>query len=66
MHIRRPPSFFLAKRIGAPYAPFATSILPEFKNVFICVFNSSNSTPSKGYSFLLGGAAVGSFKGMLC
>jgi hypothetical protein len=66
MHIRRPPSFFLAKRIGAPYAPLAISILPESKNVLIYVFNSSSSTPSKGYNFLLGGAAFSSLSGIEC
>jgi hypothetical protein len=66
MHIRRPPSFFLAKRIGAPYAPLAISIRPESKNVLIYVFSSSSSMPSRGYNFLLGGGAFSSFKGMEC
>jgi hypothetical protein len=66
MHMRSPPSFFFAKRIGAPYAPLATSIRPESKNVLICIFNSVNSSPSKGYNFLLGGGAFSSFNGMEC
>jgi hypothetical protein len=66
MHIRRPPSFFFAKRIGAPYAPLAISIRPESKNVRIYVFSSSSSTPSKGYNFLLGGGAFSSLSGMEC
>ena len=66
MHMRSPPSFFFAKRIGAPYAPMATSIRPESKNVLIYVFNSSNSTASKGYNFLLGGGAFSSLSGIAC
>ncbi len=66
MHIRRLPSFFFAKRMGAPQAPFAISSLPESRNVLIQVFNSSNSKLSSGYSFLFGGGAFSSFSGMQC
>ena len=66
MHIRRPPSFFFAKRMGAPYGPLAGSILPESKNSESYFLSSVSSTESRGYNLRLGGAAPSSFKGMEC
>ena len=64
MHILRPPSFFFAKRIGAPYAPLLTSIRPEYKNVLIYIFSSANSLLSSGYSLRFGGGAPSSTRGI--
>lgn len=63
--MRRPPSFFLAKRIGAPYAPLEGSIRLDLRNSPIYFLSSSSSTLSSGYSFLFGGAAFSSLSGML-
>jgi hypothetical protein len=51
--------------MGAPYAPVEGSILLLYKNSPIYFLSSSSSTLSKGYSFLLGGAALSSFSGIL-
>lgn len=66
MHIRNPPSFFLAKRMGAPYAPLDTYMRPESKNVRNYFLSSSSSTPSNGYNFRLGGGADSSLRGIEC
>ena len=61
-----PPSFFLAKRMGALYGPLATSICPESKKSCNYFLSSVNSTSSSGYSFLLGGGYFLSIRGILC
>ena len=66
MHIRRPPSFFLAKRMGAPYAPLATSIRPDSRNFYNYSLSSASSLLSNGYSLRLGGGAFSSTNGILC
>ena len=64
IHILKPPSFFLANKIGALYGDEKGAMRPLARYFSIYSLSSASSAASSGYSFLRGGSLSGSLSGM--
>ena len=66
MHIHRVPSFFCAKRMGAPYGLLLGWIQLHSRYVSSCLCTSAYSAGDKQYCLGLGGWVSGSNMVMSC